>query len=195
MNLFRQLVGLLGRRISPTQGLYLHRPTQCRKTRTHIHTSGGIRTHDPSVRTTEDSTCLRPLGHCDRFIFECLDKKKKCFVFIRTLYISYIFSRFYRPVVARHLLWHISYAGQYTSFQALDPKKKNIFLCVWQDEEGILSNVRLKIDITVCMFCTFDTALLTESPSIPNIENAWSYTSPSPYVFMAWYRDNSAFTF
>jgi hypothetical protein len=31
MNLFGQLVGLLGREISPTQGLYLHRTTQHRK--------------------------------------------------------------------------------------------------------------------------------------------------------------------
>jgi hypothetical protein len=26
----------------------------------------GIRTHDPSVRVSEDSSCLRPCGHCDR---------------------------------------------------------------------------------------------------------------------------------
>jgi hypothetical protein len=26
----------------------------------------GIRTHDPSVRASEDSSCLRPRGHCDR---------------------------------------------------------------------------------------------------------------------------------
>jgi hypothetical protein len=57
-----QLVGLLGRGISPTQGLYLHRTTQHRKTRTHIHASSEIRNHDPSVR---DSTCLRPLGHLE----------------------------------------------------------------------------------------------------------------------------------
>jgi len=31
MNLFGQLVGLLGRGFSPTQGLYLHRTTQHRK--------------------------------------------------------------------------------------------------------------------------------------------------------------------
>jgi energy-coupling factor transporter transmembrane protein EcfT len=29
-----------------------------RKTRTHIHASSGIRTHDPSVLAVEDSTCL-----------------------------------------------------------------------------------------------------------------------------------------
>jgi len=60
MNLFGQLVGLLERGISPTQSLYLHRTTQHRKTRTHIHASSGSRTHDPSIRAAEDSTCLRP---------------------------------------------------------------------------------------------------------------------------------------
>jgi hypothetical protein len=35
MNLLGQLVGLLGRGISPTQGLYLHRTTQHRKKRGH----------------------------------------------------------------------------------------------------------------------------------------------------------------
>jgi hypothetical protein len=48
LELFRQTVGLLGRVISPSQGLYLHRTTQHRKTRTNIHALSGIRTHDPS---------------------------------------------------------------------------------------------------------------------------------------------------
>jgi hypothetical protein len=34
--------------ISPSQGLYLHRTKQHRKTRTNIHALSGIRTHDPS---------------------------------------------------------------------------------------------------------------------------------------------------
>jgi hypothetical protein len=42
------MVGLLGRVISPSQGLYLHRITQHRKTRTNIHALSGIRTHDLS---------------------------------------------------------------------------------------------------------------------------------------------------
>jgi hypothetical protein len=46
--LFRHMVGLLGRVISPSQGLYLHRTTQYRKTRTNIHALSGIQTHDPS---------------------------------------------------------------------------------------------------------------------------------------------------
>jgi hypothetical protein len=54
------------RGIGPTQGFYLHRMTQHRKTRTHIHASSGIRSHDPSVRAAEDNTCLRPLGHWNR---------------------------------------------------------------------------------------------------------------------------------
>jgi len=62
MNPFGQLVGLLGRKISPTQGLYLHRIIQHRKTWTHIHASSGIRTHDPKVPAAEDSTCLRTRG-------------------------------------------------------------------------------------------------------------------------------------
>jgi hypothetical protein len=48
LQLFRHMVGLLGRVISPSQGLYLHRTTQHRKTRTNIHTLSGIRTHDLS---------------------------------------------------------------------------------------------------------------------------------------------------
>jgi hypothetical protein len=48
LSYFRQTVGLLGRVISPSQGLYLHRTTQHRKTRTNIHALSGIRTHDPS---------------------------------------------------------------------------------------------------------------------------------------------------
>jgi hypothetical protein len=35
-------------------------------TQTDMHASSGIRTHDPLVRASEDSSCLRPHGHCDR---------------------------------------------------------------------------------------------------------------------------------
>jgi hypothetical protein len=42
---FLQLVGFLWRGISPTQGLYLHRTAQCRKTKTNIHAWRGIRTN------------------------------------------------------------------------------------------------------------------------------------------------------
>jgi hypothetical protein len=50
-----------------------HRKTKHRKTRTHIHSSSGIRTHNPSVRAAEDITSFRPLGHWDQpcFLYEC----------------------------------------------------------------------------------------------------------------------------
>jgi hypothetical protein len=48
LNYFRHTVGLLGRVISPSQGLYLHRTTQHGKTRTNIHVLSRTRTHDPS---------------------------------------------------------------------------------------------------------------------------------------------------
>jgi hypothetical protein len=47
LELFRHMVGLLGRVISPSQGPYLHRTTQHKKTQTNIHALSGIRTHDP----------------------------------------------------------------------------------------------------------------------------------------------------
>jgi hypothetical protein len=45
-----------------------HRTAQTQKKHIH-HTSmpvSGLRTHDPSVRASKDSSCLRPLGYCDR---------------------------------------------------------------------------------------------------------------------------------
>jgi len=69
------LVGLLRLGISPSQGQYLHRTAQNRKTRTHIHASSGIGTHYTSVRAVEERTCLRPRGHWDR---------PDCFIYIIT---------------------------------------------------------------------------------------------------------------
>jgi hypothetical protein len=46
-----------------------HRITQILRTinahNADIHALSGIRTYEPSVRVTEDSSCLRPHGHCD----------------------------------------------------------------------------------------------------------------------------------
>jgi hypothetical protein len=49
LKLFRHLVGLPGRVIIPSQGPYLHRTAQHKKTQTNMHALSGIRTHDPSV--------------------------------------------------------------------------------------------------------------------------------------------------
>jgi hypothetical protein len=35
----------------------------------HLHSLSGIRTHDPSVRAGEDSSCLSQRGYCDRLLY------------------------------------------------------------------------------------------------------------------------------
>jgi hypothetical protein len=64
-----QTVELLGRVISPSQGRYLNTGRHKQNKRIHtpnIHALSGIRTHDPRVRASEDSSCLRPRGYYDR---------------------------------------------------------------------------------------------------------------------------------
>jgi hypothetical protein len=45
---------------------YTQNNTNTVYTHIDIHASSGIRSHDPSVWASEDSSCLRPRGHCDR---------------------------------------------------------------------------------------------------------------------------------
>jgi hypothetical protein len=64
-----QSVGLLERGISPSQSLNLHTEQHKHRINAHntaIHALTGNRTHDPGLRASEDSSCLRPHGHCDR---------------------------------------------------------------------------------------------------------------------------------
>jgi hypothetical protein len=66
---FSQTVGLLGRVISSSQGLYLNTGQQKHRINTHmpnVHALCGIRTHDPGFRTSENSACLRQFGYRDR---------------------------------------------------------------------------------------------------------------------------------
>jgi hypothetical protein len=58
-----QSVGLLGRWISPSQGRYLHTEQHKHRINADFHALSGIRTHDPSVRATEDGSCLIPRAH------------------------------------------------------------------------------------------------------------------------------------
>jgi hypothetical protein len=63
----RQTVGLLGRVISSSQGLCLHRTTQHRQMRTNIYALNGIRTRDPVYQRSRSAPqTARPL---DRHIF------------------------------------------------------------------------------------------------------------------------------
>jgi hypothetical protein len=67
---FTQTIGLFGRMISPSQGRYLHTGEHKHRINAHtdIYALSGIRTHDPSVRASEDSSCPRPRGHYDQLI-------------------------------------------------------------------------------------------------------------------------------
>jgi hypothetical protein len=53
--------------ISQSQGRCLHTGQQKHSINAHtdINSLSGIRTHDPSVRVSENCSCLRPGGHCD----------------------------------------------------------------------------------------------------------------------------------
>jgi hypothetical protein len=60
LRIYTQSVGLLGRVIGPSQGLYLN-------TVQHKHRiNARARTHDHGVRASEHSPCLRPLGYRER---------------------------------------------------------------------------------------------------------------------------------
>jgi hypothetical protein len=66
--IYSQSVELLGRVMSSSQDLYLN--TGQHKHRINTIALSGIRTHDHCIRASEDSSCLRPLGHCDRLASE-----------------------------------------------------------------------------------------------------------------------------
>jgi hypothetical protein len=67
-NSFTQTVGLFERVIGPSQGRYLHTRQYKHRINAHtdIHALSRIRTQDPSIPASEDSSCLRPRGHQDR---------------------------------------------------------------------------------------------------------------------------------
>jgi hypothetical protein len=105
-----QTVGLLGRVISSSQGLYLnteqhkHRINAYIHTHTHTHTPNihalsGIRIHDPGFRASEDSTCLRPLGYRDRRL---IIRRPKC-----SFFASFKICRSIEPWLDAQKKWNI----------------------------------------------------------------------------------------
>jgi hypothetical protein len=68
--------------INLSQGRYLYTGQH----KHGINTYTDIRTHDPSVRASEDSLCLRPRGHCDRPMYHNNTKQYTA----RNLYHEYI---------------------------------------------------------------------------------------------------------
>jgi hypothetical protein len=77
LELFRHMVRLLGRVISPSQGLYLHRTTQHRKTRTNIHALSGIRTHDSSNQPFKTHASDRTATVTSCLSYKLTNKSKK----------------------------------------------------------------------------------------------------------------------
>jgi hypothetical protein len=71
LNYIIRMVGLLGRVISPSQGLYLHRTTQHRKTRDK-HPCLERDSNPRSPQSTGQDPRLRPHGHCDRFYIDIM---------------------------------------------------------------------------------------------------------------------------
>jgi hypothetical protein len=72
INAYRHLVGHLGRRIGPSQGLYLHRITQTQNR--HVHSLN--RKWDSNPRSqwsswVEDITRYRPCSHCALIDLSC----------------------------------------------------------------------------------------------------------------------------
>jgi hypothetical protein len=66
----RHMVGLPGRVISSSQGLYLHMTTQHRNTRTNFHALSGIRTCDPVYERSRPAPQIaRPLDWPNNFFF------------------------------------------------------------------------------------------------------------------------------
>jgi hypothetical protein len=62
-NHFPQMVWLFGRVISSSQGRYLHTWQNKHGINADIHDLSVVRTHDPSIRASENSSCLRRSGY------------------------------------------------------------------------------------------------------------------------------------
>jgi hypothetical protein len=92
------------RRTTQTRNKHIHIP--------NIHALSGIRTHDPGFRASEDSTCLRPLGYCDRrrTLYKVIFKLNRCtysIAFYLNLNYRYICSCLAtRMQTTSMILWH-----------------------------------------------------------------------------------------
>jgi hypothetical protein len=77
-------VGLLGRGISQSQGLCLHTGQHRQTIRSHISMPRmEFVSTSPGIQAGEDSSCLKPSGHCDHHLckhsYTCSDNYASCF--------------------------------------------------------------------------------------------------------------------
>jgi hypothetical protein len=96
LELFRHMVGLLGRVISPSQGFYLNKTTQHRKMRTNIQALRGIQTHDPSNQPAKTHAWVTVTGNNnnsnENTNFISYDKQRLCLDTLRVTTWSIYFS-------------------------------------------------------------------------------------------------------
>jgi hypothetical protein len=76
-NLFRHSVGFLGRVISSSQGLYLHRITQHRKTRTNIHDLSRIRIRAIKARAWDRAGTGSALLHASPYLMQRISPRPR----------------------------------------------------------------------------------------------------------------------
>jgi hypothetical protein len=105
LELFRHMVGLLGRVISSSQGLYLHRTTQHRKMRTNIHALSGIRTHYSSNQPAKTHALDRTATVTDN-IYTSVNKID--LIFTTATCFDYYLVTFTAPLI----LIHCSYLSE-----------------------------------------------------------------------------------
>jgi hypothetical protein len=81
----------------PVARSLLHKTAQHRKTRTDIHASSGIRTHDPSDRADKDGKCLRLRSHWDRpsYLLTSIISYLVILILLLYLSISFLFLSLY----------------------------------------------------------------------------------------------------
>jgi len=77
MNLFRQLVGLLGPGGSARLKAFTYTGHHKTEKHRHIYTSSGMRSHDRNFRAVEDCTSLRPRGQWNEILRTCYVLKNR----------------------------------------------------------------------------------------------------------------------
>jgi hypothetical protein len=75
-------------RTTQTQNKHIHTP--------NIHVLSGIRTYDPSVRASEDSSRLRPLGYCDRHQTNITEIQSRMMPWLE--HVAILFPSLYSPL-------------------------------------------------------------------------------------------------
>jgi hypothetical protein len=109
-------------RTTPTQNKCIHTP--------NIHDLSGIRTHDHSLRASEDSSFLRPRGYCDRLTQTYLVSNKKTISLLWWSYKIYALCAWQVPHFSLHLSVYVRFVWQqYQQLRMVGRLMDNIVTC------------------------------------------------------------------